>query len=101
MKSCAANATGSLPTVNEVCGTFADVGIGVKKLPACPAPGEFAALDKLPESRESVMGKRSPTKKVAGLLSCARINTCLPLCTRLSASEKSAATPGRVNRNRV
>ena len=56
-------------------------------------------VPRLPDSSESVTGKRSPTKKVAGFPSCARSRTCLPLRTNVSASEKWAATAGRVSRN--
>src|SRR5256885_13871712 len=100
LKSIEAKATGLLPTANDVWGNV--VGVGT------PRDDELFDLDvpelavpKLPDKSESVTGKRSPTKNVAGLPSCARSNTCWPLCTRLSASEKLAATPGSVSKNLV
>src|SRR5580704_19061792 len=66
-------------------------------------PTDVAAVEtpRLPESRESVIGKRSPTKKDAGLPSCARNKTWRPLCTSVSASENCAAMAGSVKRNVV
>ena len=66
---------------------------------APPGLGVKVGLPRLPESKESVTGKRSPTKKVAGLPSWARKRTWRPLWTSESASEKSAAAAGRVRRN--
>src|SRR6267154_1698890 len=100
LKSLDASATGLLPTANEVSGKLAEVGtprnevLFVVELFAVAVP-------RLPDKRDSVTGKRSPTKNVAGLPSCARNKTCRPLCTRVSASEKLAAAPGRVSKNEV
>src|SRR5207245_7244718 len=91
-KSAATSATGPIPAANEVLG---------KGLLAPPGLGVKPEVPRLPESKERVTGKRSPTKKVAGFPSCARKRTWRPLCTSESASEKSAAAPGRVKRNVV
>src|ERR1700675_5201047 len=64
-------------------------------------PGTNEEAPRLPESSESVIGKRSPTKKEAGLPSCARNRTWRPLCTSDNASENCAAIAGRVKRNVV
>src|SRR5579859_362060 len=98
LKSLAANATGLLPTANDVSGKVVDVGTPRKELLFVV---EFPAVPRLPDNSESVIGKRSPTKNVAGLPSWPRNNTCWPLCTRLSASEKLAAVPGSVSRKVV
>src|SRR5215470_10765925 len=87
----AVNATGFWPTLKEVCGKFGETGDGLVGDPRLEPS----------DSRERATGKRSPTKKFAGLPSCARRRTCLPLFTKLSALEKSAATPGRVRRKVV
>src|ERR1051325_6312291 len=86
-KSAATSATGPTPAGSEVLGNglLAPPGFGVK-----------VEVPRLPESKESVMGNRWPTKKVAGFPSCDRKRTCRPLCTSESASEKSAAAAGRV-----
>src|ERR1700731_3860644 len=98
LKSLDARATGLLPTAKDVSGNVVELGTPVNEVLFV---AELPALPKLPDNRESVTGKRSPTKKLAGLPSCARSRTCRPLCTRLSASEKLAATPGSVSKNVV
>src|SRR5260370_8621215 len=88
LKSVGANGRGLLATLKVVCGKVGGVG----------APAIAAPVPRLPESNERVTGKRSPTKKVAGLPSCARRRTWRPLRTSDNASEKSAATLGKVSR---
>src|SRR6267154_3579088 len=100
LKSLDASATGLLPTANEVDGKLAEVGTP-RNEPLFVEELFAVAVPRLPDKRDSVTGKRSPTKKVAGLPSCARSKTWRPLCTSVSASEKFAATPGRVNKNVV
>ncbi len=97
LKSLATSATGLFPTLKFVSGKVVEVGMPVNETVLFLPP----PVPRLPESSESVTGNRSPTKKVAGFPFCARSRTCRPLCTRLSASEKFAATPGRVKRNVV
>src|SRR5271170_1515744 len=89
-KSAEVIATGPMPTLYETLG---------KMLPVV-APTDVAGVDapRLPESRERVTGYRSPTKKEAGLPSCARSKTWVPLCTSVSASENCAAKVGIVRR---
>src|SRR5258708_38636976 len=101
LKSLDASATGLLPTANEVSGKLAEVGTPRNEVLFVVELLFAVAVPRLPDKRDSVTGKRSPTKKVAGLPSCARSKTCRPLCTRLSASEKLAAAPGRVSKNEV
>lgn len=85
----ATSAVGLFPTAKLVSGKTAPEGAAVK-LP--PEP-------KLFESSDNVTGKRSPTKNVAGLLSCARSRTSRPLRTSESESEKSTVAPGVVSKN--
>src|SRR6267154_1761721 len=100
LKSLDASATGLLPTANEVDGKLAEVGTP-RNEPLFVEGLFVVAVPRLPDKRDNVTGKRSPTKKVAGLPSCARSKTCRPLCTKLSASEKLAAAPGSVSKNEV
>src|SRR5256884_2598463 len=88
VKLLATNAEGLAPTVKLVSGKTVDGG----------TPVNAAAFPKLPESRLSVIGKRSPTKKLAGLPFWARSRTWRPLCISESESEKLAAPPGSVSR---
>src|SRR3979490_2657289 len=100
LKSLDASAIGLLPTANQVSGKLAEVGTPRNEVLLVVELFEVA-VPRLPDKRDSVTGKRSPTKNVAGLPSCARNKTCRPLCTRLSASEKLAAAPGSVSKNEV
>src|SRR5216683_1642818 len=79
---------GLAPTGKFVSGKIVEPG----------TPVNAPAFPKLPESKESVIGKRSPTKKLAGFPSCARSRTWRPLCTSERVSEKLAAKLGRVSR---
>src|SRR5260370_1616669 len=88
LKLPATSATGFLPTVKLVSGKIVEPGTPVN---APPVP-------RLPESKESVIGKRSPTKKLAGFPSCARRSTWRPLCTSERESEKLAAPLGSASR---
>src|SRR6266852_4679580 len=65
VKLLATNADGLAPTVKLVSGKIVEP---VSPVNAAPFP-------RLPESSESVIGKRSPTKKLAGFPSCARSRT--------------------------
>src|ERR1700726_4323580 len=89
VKGAATRAVGLLPTAKFVSGKVTPEGVPVN-VPPTP---------KLFDSSDNVTGKRSPTKNVAGLLSCARIRTSLPLRTSESESEKSAVAPGSVSKN--
>src|SRR5947207_5234193 len=88
VKLLATNAEGLAPTVKLVSGKTVDGG----------TPVNAAAFPKLPESRLSVIGKRSPTKKLAGLPFWARSRTWRPLCISERESEKLAAPLGSVSR---
>src|ERR1700674_1843854 len=90
VKLLATRAEGLTPTVNCVYGHVTP--------DRAPANEAMLPVPRLPESKDSVTGKRSPTKNVAGLPSCARSRTWRPLCTSESESEKFAATLGRVSR---
>ncbi len=68
----ATTAEGLLPTAKVVSGKVVEVGIA-EEIPV-PVP-----VPTLPDSSDSVTGKRSPTKNVAGLPSCARSRICRPL----------------------
>src|SRR5260370_3855530 len=65
------------------------------------APATNEVGPRLLESRERVIGKRSPTKEDADLRSWARNKIWRPLCTSVSASENWAANVGIVRRNVV
>src|ERR1700730_2545023 len=89
VKDAATSAVGLLPTAKFVSGKVTPEGVPTK-LP--PVPRLF-------DSSDNVTGTRSPTKNVAGLLSCARIRTSRPLRTSESESEKSTLAPGSVSKN--
>src|SRR5258707_15051149 len=88
VKLLAIKAEGLGPTVNSVSGKL--VGLKLAN-PLSPMFGiaEEPPPVKLPDNKDSVMGKRSPTKKVAGLPLWARIKTSRPERIRESESEKS------------
>src|SRR5437899_11827900 len=79
-----------MPTLKLVCGKLTPPGTPVRE----PVPT-------LPESNDRVIGKRSPTKMLAGFPSCARNRTSRPLRTRERESEKLAAPLGSESRNVV
>src|SRR6266568_5045380 len=86
VKLLATKAEGFAPTKMFVSGKIVEAG----------SPVNVLAFPTLPESKERVIGKRSPTKKLAGFPSCARSSTCRPLCTSERVSEKLAVRLGRV-----
>src|SRR5229473_2559723 len=88
VKLLATSADGLAPTVKLVSGKIVEPG----------SPVNVPAFPTLPESKERVIGKRSPTKKLAGFPSCARSSTWRPLCTSERESEKLAVALGSVRR---
>ena len=58
-------------------------------------------MTRLEDSSASVIGKCSPTKKVAGRASSTRNSTRCALCTMLKVLEKLAVAPGSVARKSV
>src|SRR5216684_6173542 len=88
VKLLATSAEGFLLTAVLVSGKTVEAG----------SPATAAPFPRLPESSESVIGKRSPTKKLAGFPSCARSSTWRPLCTSERESEKLAVALGSVRR---
>src|SRR2546430_17664861 len=91
VKLLATNAEGLAPTVKLVSGKTVDGG----------TPVYAAAFPKLPESRLSVIGKRSPTKKLAGLSFWARSRNWGPLCICESEEGKMGGPLGRGDRKAV
>src|SRR5947209_19186550 len=84
VKLLATNAEGLAPTVKLVSGRTVDGG----------TPVNAAAFPKLPESRLSVIGKRSPTKILAGLRFWAPSRTSRRRCISARDAEQLAAPLG-------
>src|SRR5216683_1807488 len=94
--------SGSAPPVKLLAASAEGLGWTAKlvsgKTVEAGRPVIVVALPTVPESKERVIGKRSPTKKLAGFPSCARSNTWRPLCTSERESEKLAVALGSVRR---
>src|SRR5712664_3495200 len=88
VKLLATSADGLAPTVKLVSGKTVELGTHVNGPP----------IPRLPCNKQIVIGKPSPTKKVAGFPSCARNSTWRPLCTSERESEKLTVALGRVSR---
>src|SRR5437016_13680321 len=97
--------SGSVPPVNLLAtsaeGLAATEKLVSGKIVARGTPVNAPPVPRLPDSKERVIGKRSPTNKLAGFPFCARSRTWRQLSTSERESEKLAAAVGRVSRKVV